>query len=68
MVDFSETDDFILKAASADGVQGRDRPLASRDKMGYAPQRKRTGLYLFICYLLRYIQECGMDYMRSKHP
>ncbi|RJW46138.1 PRD domain-containing protein [Clostridiales bacterium TF09-2AC] len=63
-VDFSETDDFILKAASADGYREEiDR--CFQDKMGYAPKESERD-YIFLYVIFSGIfRNAGMDYMRS---
>lgn len=63
-VDFSETDDFILKAASADGYREEiDR--CFQDKMGYAPKdSERDYIFLYVIFS-GIFRNAGMDYMRS---
>lgn len=63
-VDFSETDDFILKAASADGYR-EEIDCCFQDKMGYAPKESERD-YIFLYVIFSGIfRNAGMDYMRS---
>lgn len=63
-VDFSETDDFILKAASAD-VYREEIDRCFQDKMGYAPKESERD-YIFLYVIFSGIfRNAGMDYMRS---
>lgn len=62
-VDFSETDDFILKAASAD-VYREEIDRCFQDKMGYAPKESERD-YIFLYVIFSGIfRNAGMDYMR----
>lgn len=63
-VDFSETDDFILKAASAD-VYREEIDRCFQDKIGYAPKESERD-YIFLYVIFSGIfRNAGMDYMRS---
>lgn len=63
-VDFLETDDFILKAASADGYR-EEIDCCFQDKMGYAPKESERD-YIFLYVIFSGIfRNAGMDYMRS---